>query len=99
MTQMDIHLLLYYSSKASSNCTRALISHLHFPSILTPLGLKLLMNHRGSPPVSPCLLLSHLPVHTKTPPVPQTKTWIKNLQMPIPNPLRQSRHLVLTVLS
>lgn len=95
---MEVHLLLYYSSNACGYCTRALTSHLHFPSILTPLGLKLLTNHRGSPPVSPCLLPSHLPVHTKTASVPQTKTWIKpNLQ--ILNLLRQTRHQVLTALS
>lgn len=62
--KMEIHLLLYYSSDACSNCTSALISHLHFPSILTPLGLKLLVN----PP---------MPLHPKTPSVTQTKIWVK----------------------
>lgn len=94
MTQMD--LILYYSSNVYSSCTRTLISHLHFPLILTPLGLKLLTNHRGSPPVSPCLLPSHLPGHTKTP--PQTKTRITPNRQ-IPNPLRQTTRQVLTALS
>lgn len=86
--KMEVRLLL-----PTPTATTALTSHLRVPSILTPLGLKLLMNLRGSPPTPPCLLPSHLPPHTKMASVPRSKTRIKpNLQ--IPNLLRQTRHLV-----
>lgn len=69
MTQLEVCLLL--CSNACS--TSALTSHLRFPSTLTPLGIKLLTNHRSAPPMPPRLLPSHLPVHTKTASPSQTK--------------------------
>lgn len=86
--KMEVRLL-----PPTPTATTALTSHLRVPSILTPLGLKLLMNLRGSLPMPPCLLPSHLPPHTKMASVPRSKTRIKpNLQ--IPNLLRQTRHQV-----
>ena len=95
---MDFYLLLYCFSNAYGSCTRALTSHLNFPTILPPLGVKLLTDHRASPPLSPCLLPSHLSVRKITTSVPKTKTQIKPNRR-IPNHRRPTRHQVSTVLS
>lgn len=91
---VDVQLLLYYSSDTFGNCTRALTTCIHFPLILDPLGLKPLKERRGSLPMSPCLLPSQLPLHTKTATVPQTKTWMKP-SLWIPALLKQTSLLVL----